>query len=1091
MINGLIKLATNRRVTVAMLALTMILFGSIAMEDMPRTLLPDLEYPTFTVRTEYENAGPEEIELLITKAVEESVGVVKGLSRIYSVSSTGRSDVKLELSWDADVKQASYEIRDRIDSVQLPLDAKPPVLLRFNPSTEPIMQIVLTLSEGQDEPSQLKKLRTYTEQLFKKKLEPVTGVAAVKVSGGLEQQIQIEPDQYKLAQLGLSIGDISQRLTQENINLSGGAIKQGTQLFLVRTVNQFESIDSIENIVISIKDLKPVKIKDVAKVSLKHKDRESINRLNGNEAVEVAIYKEGDANTVAVADRVKFRLEQLKKNLPQNAELKIISDQSTFISDAIGNVVSSALLGGILAVLVIYLFLQDISATMVIATLIPVSVIAGFFLMFQAGISFNIMSLGGIALAIGLLVDNGIVVLENIASQRSKGLDKLNAVKKGTTEVGSAIVASTLTTIAVFLPLVFVKGIAGQLFKDQALTVTFTLVVSLFIALTLVPMLMSLGSKRDFSMSEEDDEYQAKTTIGRTLRKGRKFIFNRLIDYVIYVITWLFKVFATLMRYIFVIPVKIVQLSFAAISGLYKRLLPWSLNNRTIVLLLTTIIFVLSINVVNKLGMNLIPEMDANTIKVNFKLAEGVVIEKTDRTIQLLSKELEGLPDVDFVYGIGGQGGKLDASTTSSGENSGQLLIRTQSTANKQRVESQVLKLLNKKAGLDVELQAGEFFELSNPIEIELSGFDIELLKKLSKRLKGALITNEHFINVDDGLSLGNPEIQVRFDQERIAMLGLTNRQVADVVVDKVLGKSETTVHWQDQKIDILVRNPLEQRNSIETVSQLLVNPQSLNPVTLADVAEIKVAQGPGEILRRDQERAVVITADIVGIDLAKAVQLAQQVIDEAQLPSQVRAIVTGQNKDLQESNDSMIFALVLAVFLVYMVLASQFESFIHPFVILFSIPLAMIGAVWTLYLTDTEISVVVFIGLIMLAGIVVNNAIVLIDKIKQLQSQGNSLKFSIIEAGQARLRPIIMTTMTTVLGLLPMVVSFIGDQSAGAEIRAPMAITVIGGLLFSTFLTLIVVPVIYSVVTKGHMKQETEDKQLETSHPDKTQQLV
>ncbi len=1088
MINGLIKLATDRRVTVAMLSLTMILFGSIAMQDMPRTLLPDLEYPTFTVRTEYENAGPEEIELLITKAVEESVGVVKGLSRIYSVSSTGRSDVKLELSWDADIKQASYEIRDRIDSVQLPLDAKAPVLLRFNPSTEPIMQVALTFSEGSDSSSQLKKLRTYTEQLFKKKLEPVTGVAAVKVSGGLEQQIQIEPDQYQLAQLGLSIGDVSQRLIQENINLSGGAIKQGTQLFLVRTVNQFESIESIENIVISIKDLKPVKIKDVAQVTLKHKDRDSINRLNGKEAVEVAIYKEGDANTVAVAEKVKAQLEKLKKSLPVNAELKIINDQSTFISDAISNVISSALLGGILAVLVIYLFLQDISATMVIATLIPVSVIAGFFLMFQAGISFNIMSLGGIALAIGLLVDNGIVVLENIASKRSQGLDKLNAVKKGTTEVGSAIVASTLTTIAVFLPLVFVKGIAGQLFKDQALTVTFTLVVSLFIALTLVPMLMSLGSKRNFSMQPDDDaEYQAKTTIGRKLRKGRKFIFNRMIDYLVFAMTMLITMIAKLMHYIFIIPVKVVQLLFAGISGTYKRLLPWSLNNRTIVLLLITVVFVFSISIVPKLGMNLIPEMDANTVKVNFKMAEGVVIEKTDKMVQLLSKELEGMESIDFVYGIGGQGGKLDASTTSSGENSGQLLIRTQSTANKAEVERKVLKLLNTKAGLDVELQAGEFFELSNPIEIELSGFDMELLKKFSKRLKDELGSDEHFINVDDGLSLGNPEIQVYFDQERIAMLGLTNRQVADVVVDKVLGKSETTVHWQDQKIDILVRNPLEQRNSIQTVSQLLVNPLSSNPVTLADVAEIKIAQGPGEILRRDQERAVVITADIVGIDLAKAIQLAEQVIDKAQLPSLVQAKVTGQNKDLQESNDSMIFALLLAVFLVYMVLASQFESFIHPFVILFSIPLAMIGAVWTLYLTGTDISVVVFIGLIMLAGIVVNNAIVLIDKIKQLQSQGNSLNSSIIEAGQARLRPIIMTTMTTVLGLLPMVVSFIGDQSAGAEIRAPMAITVIGGLLFSTFLTLIVVPVIYSVVTKDQMIEQSKEPQ----SANKTQQLV
>ncbi|VAW33131.1 RND efflux system, inner membrane transporter [hydrothermal vent metagenome] len=1073
MINALINLATNRRVTVFMLALTMLLFGSIAIKEMSVTLLPDLQYPTFTVRTDYANAGPEEIELLITKPVEETVGVIKGLSRVYSVSSTGRSDVKLELNWDADIKQAAYEIRDRIDSVRLPLDAQPPVLLRFNPSTAPIMQVVLTLLEQDDDLAQLKQLRTFTEQLFKKKLEPVTGVAAVKISGGLEQEIQIEPDQYKLAQLGLSVGDVSLRLRQENINLSGGAIKQGTQLYLVRTVNQFQDLTTIKDIVISIKDSKPIRIRDIANVSLYHKDRNSINRLDGKEAIEIAIYKEGDANTVEVAENIKQKLKELESILPKNAQLEIINDQSEFISDAIGNVVTAAIIGGILAVLVIYLFLQDIRATMVIATLIPVSVIAGFFLMYQAGVSFNIMSLGGIALAIGLLVDNGIVVLENIASKRKAGLKKLAAVQQGTREVGSAIVASTLTTIAVFLPLVFVKGIAGQLFKDQALTVTFTLIVSLFIALTLVPMLMSIGSKKTFSMSNEDVEYKPKTRLGAQLRKGRKFLLNTVLDKIIYLIKAIIKLIALSMRYLLLYPSKFINLLFNALAKIYQRLLPWSLRHRMIVLGLTILIFILSIMMIPKLGMNLIPDLDANTVKVNFKLAEGVVIEKTDETIQKLSTELNQLEAIKFVYGIGGQGAQLDVSALSAGENSGQLLIRTKAGANKSHVQQQVLQILNAQPGLNSELQAGEFFELSNPIEIELSGFDIELLKQQGRRLRDALIANKSFINVDDGLSPGNPEIQIYFDQERIAMLGLTNRQVANVVVDKVLGKSETTVHWQDQKIAILVRNPLEQRNSIQSVSQLLINPQSNNPITLGDVAEIKIAQGPGQILRRDQDRVVVITADIVGIDLAQAVTVAKDVISQTKIHPLVVAKVTGQNKDLQESNNSMIFALVLAIFLVYMVLASQFESFIHPFVILFSIPLAMIGAIWALYLSNTQISVVVFIGLIMLAGIVVNNAIVLIGKIKQLQELGASLHQALIEAGNARLRPIIMTTVTTVLGLLPMVVTIVGNQSAGAEIRAPMAITVIGGLIVSTFLTLIVVPVIYSLVTKDTVVQK------------------
>ncbi len=1048
---------------------------------MSQTLLPDLQYPTFTVRTEYANAGPEEIELLITKPVEESVGVVKGLSRIYSVSSTGRSDVKLELNWDADIKQAAYEIRDRIDSVRLPLDADSPVLLRFNPSTAPIMQVVLMINKKTENLNQLKQIRTLSEQLFKKKLEPVAGVAAVKVSGGLEQEIQVEPDQYKLAQLGISIGEISARLRQENINLSGGAIKQGTQLFLVRTVNQFENLKQIEDIIIRSKGNSPIRIRDVATVSLSHKDRTSINRLNSKEAIEIAIYKEGDANTVEVAQNVKEKLKELKKNLPKNTELKIINDQSVFIKDAIGNVTSAAIIGGILAVLVIYLFLQDVLATMVIATLIPVSVVAGFFLMYKADISFNIMSLGGIALAIGLLVDNGIVVLENIASKRKAGLDKLESVKVGTIEVGSAIVASTLTTVAVFLPLVFVKGIAGQLFKDQALTVTFTLLVSLFVALTLLPMLMSLGTKRKFHMSndEAEAEYQPKTEIGKTLRKSRKFVFNNLLDYVFLVFQTVFKVIAWLFHKILWLPSKAVQNIFAVIAKFYTKLLPWTLRHRFVVLIATIAIFVFTLSIIPKLGMNLIPDLDASTVRVNFKLAEGEVIERTDSIIQKLSKELTALDSIEFVYGIGGQGAKLDVSALSAGENSGQLLIRTEKGYTKSDVEQQVLHVLDKEPGLSSELQAGEYFELSNPIEIEIAGYDIDILKKEARKVRDALSLNEHLVNVDDGLSPGNPEIQIYFDQERIAALGLTNRQVANVVVDKVLGKSETTVHWQDQKIGILIRNPIQQRNSIASVANLLVNPTANNPVTLGDVAEIKIAQGPGQILRRDQDRVIVITADIANTDLSEAVKIATQIIEDSKLSPLVNYKVTGQNKDLQESNNSMIFALLLAIFLVYMVLASQFESFIHPFVILFSIPLAMIGAVWALYLTGTQISVVVFIGLIMLAGIVVNNAIVLIDRIKQLQGEGMYLHDAIVRAGNARLRPIIMTTATTVLGLLPMVVTFFGNQNAGAEIRAPMAITVMGGLIVSTFLTLIVVPIIYSLVTKdkipSHLKTQEQ----------------
>jgi len=1067
MIDAVTRFATHRRVTVAMLAFGLFLFGLIAMSKMPVTLLPSLEYPTLTIRTDYENIGPEEMELLVTKPLEESVGVVKGLNKIYSTSTTGRSDVKLQFTWDADMKRAAYDVRDRMDAVQLPLDVESPVLLRFNPSTDPIMQLSFSLTNQEGTEANLKALRTYADNDLKKKLDPIDGVAAVKVSGGYEKEIEILPDQFKLSQLGLSIDNISNRLRQENINLSGGAIKQGSKMYLVRTVNQFQNIAAIKELIITTINGRVIRIADVAEVKLGHKDRKSINRLNGKEAIEIAIYKEGDSNTVAVADAVRERLKQINQQLPEDTVIEVIDDQSSFIEDAIDNVISAALIGSILAVLIIYLFLRDALATIIIALLIPVSVIAGFFFMFRAGVSFNIMSLGGVALAVGLLVDNGIVVLENIASKMKGSKDSISAIRAGTAEVGGAITASTLTTIAVFLPLVFVEGIAGQLFKDQALTVTFTLIVSLVFALILIPMLSSLKHrKQGHNPDTGEPEYQPKTRLGRVVRTGRSSFFNFLFDGIVVLILLIFKGLGWLLQKILLIPAVLVGKLFNALALIYEKLLPMALNNRLLVMVLALGSFGLTLMLLPRIGIELIPDIDANTIKINYKLPEGETLEATDAFFNRLSQQVNGIESVDLVYGYSGEGNLLDTSSLSGGENSGQMTIKLKAGNDKVAIQEDVLQLINQTPGLQSELKTGQFFDLAKPIEVELIGNDLDLLKENARRLAQLMELKSFLINVDDGVEKGNPEVQLFFDQERIASLGMNVADVANNVVNKVLGKVETTVHWQDQKMDLRVRTQASQRDSIEDIKNLIINPNSSAPIRLQDVAEVKVAEGPGFILRRNQDRTVVVSADIAGMDLGEAVSQVRNVVQQANIHPLITTKVTGQNEDLESSNQSMIFALSLAVFLVYMILASQFESFIHPFVILFSVPLAFIGAIWALYLTGTSISVVVFIGLIMLAGIVVNNAIVLIDIIKQSIDKGLSKTAAIIEAGQSRLRPIIMTTMTTVLGLLPMVITF-GSSTAGTEIRAPMAITVIGGLLVSTFLTLLVIPVMFSLLTR------------------------
>ncbi|MCX7554473.1 efflux RND transporter permease subunit [Marinicella sp. S1101] len=1075
MIESVTRFATNRRVTVAMLAIGFVLFGFIAMSKMPVTLLPNLEYPTLTIRTEYDNTGPEEMELLITKPLEESVGVVKGLNKIYSTSTTGRSDVKLQFNWDADMKQAAYDVRDRMDAVQLPLDVDSPILLRFNPSTDPILQLSLSL-DGSGTPEELKRLRTFADNDLKKKLDPVAGVAAVKISGGYEKEIEILPDQFKLSQLGLSISDISARLRQDNINLSGGAIKQGSKMFLVRTVNQFENIAAIKELIISNANDRIIKIKDVAEVKLGHKDRKSINRLNGKEAIEIAIYKEGDGNTVEVANAVEDRLKVIRDGLPEGASIEVIDDQSAFIEDAIDNVISAAMIGGILAVLIIYLFLKDALATAIIAVLIPISVITGFFFMYRAGVSFNIMSLGGIALAVGLLVDNGIVVLENIASKLKLKSNSIAAIREGTAEVGGAITASTLTTIAVFLPLVFVEGISGQLFRDQALTVTFTLIVSLVFALIMIPMLSSLKHRKGgYSADRGEGDYQPRTKIGSKVQAGRKRFFNVFLDVFIYLLVFPFALIAKVLKFILAVPAAVVNSLFNALAAIYRKALPWALNNRLIVMLLATACFASGLWVLPKLGVELIPDMDANTVKINFKLPEGETLESTDAFFKKISKEVEGFESVTLVYGYSGEGNLLDTSALSGGENTGQITLKLKSTADKQRVQSQVLESINATPGLQSELKAGQFFDLAKPIEVEFIGNDLELLKENAQKFAKALKQKSYLINIDDGVEVGNPEVQLYFDHEKISALGMNVSVVANTVVDKVLGKVETTVNWQDQKMDLRVRATETQRDSIEDIRNLIINPESDASIRLSDVAEVRVAEGPGFILRRNQDRTVVVSADVSGAALGDAVQQVRKLLNESDIHPLVMTKVTGQNEDLESSNQSMIFALSLAVFLVYMILASQFESFIHPFVILFSVPLAFIGAVWALYISGTSISVVVFIGLIMLAGIVVNNAIVLIDIIKQSIDKGVSKTQAIIEAGQSRIRPIIMTTMTTVLGLLPMVITF-GSSTAGTEIRAPMAITVIGGLLVSTLLTLIVIPVMFSLLTREQQNLSTED---------------
>ncbi len=1245
------ELATRRRVTVGMLTLTMVLFGLIGLSGLKVNLLPDLSYPTLTVRTEYEGAAPLEIENLISQPVEEAVGVVKNVRKVHSVSRTGQSDVVLEFAWGTDMDMASLEVRDKLDTLQLPLEAKKPLLLRFNPSTDPILRLGLTTDGCADKEAtpdngiaptaaakaactptavseiELKQLRRFADDDLKKRIEPVSGVAAVKVGGGLEDEIDVAIDQQQLARLGIDINDVITRLKNENVNASGGRIDEGSQRFLVRTINQFKTLDEMRELLIKVDGNVPVKLKDIATVTQGFKEREGIVRIDGREAIELAVYKEGDANTVSVAKAVNATTERLKDSLPRGARLTTIEDQSVFIEHALSEVRFDALLGGVLAILIIFFFLGHAWSTFIISLSLPVSLIATFFFMGQLHLSLNVMSLGGLALATGMVVDDSIVVLENIARLREKGLGIVEAAVKGTAEVGMAVTASTLTTVAVFFPLVFVQGVAGQLFRDQALTITFAMLISLIVAMTLIPMLASLRGRAPLSYKDEPVDQETlwskawRSTLALlvwplrgplTLWKVVLFVLTLLprlaaaaLYFVLMSVLVLFSaairfgargaffigdllqgrrtgltfayarnalawgmnalrwpyasadvpdrkgaLFAlTLLPKVALVPLIVIAVVACAVMpplvylfGLvarfilhwlgwatntgytraaraYHGFLPSALAHPGRVLGFAALTFGLALALVPTLGLDLIPQLAQGRFDMTVTLPPGTPLAETDKVVGEISTRHAKDPGVASIYGVAGAGTRLDANPTESGENIARLSIALADGGSKAIEAAEVDRLrtgMASHADAEVKFARPQLFSFSAPLEVEIRGYDLDALAKAGHRLGELMKASPRFADIKSTVEGGYPEIQIKFDQDRAAALGMTTRDIADRVVRKVKGEVATRYDFRDRKIDVLVRSRLSDRGSVDDIRNLVVGyvaagnatsstassstpssggtsatvnatPTSTTasvstgtgtkattvsdtartsadtPIRLSSVAEVIATEGPSEIHRVSAERVAIVSANLRYGDLGSAVREINDIVSKNPLAAGVKVHVGGQSEELDSSVKSLMFALGLAIFLVYLVMASQFESLLHPFVIMFSIPLAAVGAVLALKLTRSPVSVVVFIGLIMLVGIVVKNAIVLIDRVNQLREAGVAKRDAIAQGAESRLRPIVMTTLCTLIGFSPLAIG-VGE---GAEVRAPMAITVIGGLAVSTLLTLVVIPVVYDLLDR------------------------
>jgi len=1018
---AIIETAVRRRVSVTMAAIAVVAFGLVGYQRLALELFPDITYPSITVQTEFPDTAPQEVESLITRPIEEVVGVLRGLQNIHSVSRSGMSEVTLEFEWGTDMDLLSMEVREKLDRLILPQEATDPVVLRFDPSLDPIIRLALTGTED------LTVLRSVAELQIKQDFETLKGVASASVKGGLEEEIHVDVDQARLAALGISLDRVRQSVGVGNVNLPGGSLRGQDRQFLIRTINEYDDVEEISDLIIRREEGAVVRLSDVATVRWGAKERDEITRVGSLESVEISIYKEGDANTVKVARLLQERLEYWRTDkLPEGMQLTVLFDQSYFIEQAVSEVRNSALIGGVLAIIVLMLFLKDLRSTLIITTSIPISVVATFIAMYRMDISLNIMSLGGLTLGIGMLVDNSIVVLESIFRKRKLGLSSFQAAIVGTQEVSAAVIASTLTSVAVFLPIVFVEGVAGQLFRDQALTVTFSLMASLLVAVTLIPMLAAAGS----SLQKSKDGNSLKVDSQENVH------------------------------------------SLGWFSLFYGRLLGASLAAPLITLLLGFGLFFSSVYATRFLGTELIPRLNEGEFFFEVSLPEGASLAATDRTLKVMEKAASADSDVANYYAtVGSRQASGGLALNTKSENLGQLNLRIAERGNIQLQEDLAERLrLQFKDLPDVELKIGypSYFSLKTPVEVILFGDNLEALREYSLEMASKLSEIPGLVDVRSSLEAGNPELQVVFDREKLAWLGLDMGTLSETLRNRVQGVVPTRFKEVDQQIDIRIRNREIDRRSVTDVKNLILPGSGEESVRLVSVAQVTEARGPAEIHRLQQQRAAVISANLEGRSLGAAIGDVQKMLDGLRQPPGMGIELGGQNKEMQVSFNSLRFAMILAVFLVYLVMASTFESFLHPFLVLFTIPLALIGVVAALLLTKTTVTIVVLIGAVMLVGIVVNNAIVLIDTINRQRRLGLSKYDAIIKAGHLRLRPILMTTLTTVLGLLPMALAW----GEGAELRSPLAITVAGGLIFSTFLTLVIIPAAYLVVPST-IKQE------------------
>jgi len=1003
--------SVKRPVAITMIVMVFVALGLVSLRKLPVELIPDINLPVIFLSSNYPGVGPEEVEKLVTKPLEMAVSRAAGIKNVSSTSRLGNCSMQLEFEWGTDLDQAMTDIREMIEQYKedfLPKEMENPMLLKYDPTSIPV-----SVYGFNSERRSMRELRKMGEDLVAPYLEQLDGVGSVLVWGGGFREISVLVDQKKLMGVGLSLDQLVQQLQAENLDISSGHIVEGGRDYQVKSRGEFESLDDIKNVVVTVAAGIPVRLRDVASVIYAPVEETAFARMQGQNSTVIAIMKQSDANTVNVSKRVRKELAKIEERLPTDVAMSELFDSAEYIEQSVNNVRDAALYGAILAILVLFLFLRSYRASFIIGTAIPISVIITFFPLYFLNISINIISLGGLAIGIGMLVDNSIVVLENIYRRLQGGEDRNTSARRGASQVAMAITASTLTTMVIFIPILFTQGVVRIFFGQLAASIAFSLSASLVVALTLVPMISA--------------KLMNQKATARIV-KAQNFI--------------------------------------EPIRRLYLRILNGALKHRLRTLTLALILFLVSLFLIPVIGINFMPDADNGLFQIYITLPAGSPLEETKDLIGNLEDYLSALPYTEIVFDMGGEAGDV---TTDRVANVGTMMVRLVDRKERSVSTMEVVNALRDtlRSWSGAKFQVATMNQLQSStygdVEIKVSGQDFEVLKNLAQKIEERLTRVKGIKGTNSSVEEAHPEIRWVVDREKAANLGLGSFQIGQTVQTALMGKVATRVEKFGTEIDVRVWLKEDQRDKIDQLNSVMIRSPLGFDVPLRQVASLEYGLTPDKLFRENQMRVAWIGGDIGGRDLRSIMTEVRREIGKLALPDGYLISYSGEDEDMRESMKDLFIDFLFAALLVYMIMAALFESFMHPFTIMFSIPFALTGALLALFIghlvAGMTITVNALIGVVMLVGIVVNNAIVLLDYVRRGQEEGLKCREALIKAGSVRMRPILLTALTTILGLTPLALG----MGEGSEVRAPMAVAVIGGLTVSTLLTLVIIPVIYT----------------------------